>query len=1093
MPRTLFSFIWRYSKRQQLGLLALTLIIFPFLYATLELPKRIINDAIGAPESYVQIWGQQISQVEYLLLLCCGFLAAVVIAGVLKMRLNTAKGVTAERLLRRLRYTLISRMIRFPKPYFRTTSQGELVSMITSESEPMGGLMGDALAQPVFQAGQMLTIVAFLFMQSVWFGLVSIALIPLQAWLIPLLQRQINLLNKDRIQEVRALAAEIGETAAGISDLRGNGGWRFRLAQISDRLGRLFDIRRRIYNKKYFMKFLNNLIGHMTPFVFYSAGGVLAIRGEITVGALVAGLAAYKDLSAPWKELLTYYNQVQDMGLRWAIMTERFAPKGMIDAALIDGAPDSLPHLRGDVIFRNVSLRDNEGNMVIEDLSLTIPQGARVAVKSSSDAERAAFAQLLTREVLPTRGSITVAGHRLEALHQGVIAARVGYAHSHPYLFSGSLGDNVLMPLRSMPSLPRPSAETERQIAEALRAGNSTDPLEADWVNPALAGLGSEGDMRDWWFQLVEAMGIDQQLFRRTLHAQLRPSTHPMLEQHIVRLRPLIKQRLIKAGLDGVVFHFDPTAFNPAVPLAGNMLFGTPTRDISPEELLAPGQLFYQVIRDQQLADETLGIGLGVAETLIKTFGREDLDHPLFQRLGLDEALYCRLCSAAEEYAALESADPGQTGGGRRSRRGGKTGHQALSEDARAALMTIPFLLSAEQIGPGFPSSFKARILKIRAASGAVLTARSKGLFASLDPGAYVPRLSVMENALFGKVSLHAGDKARQVEDLVSEVLTAHGLKKRLALILYDLPTGLGGALLDPVIQERAAFTRAAIKRPDLLILDRALASHDSDNRLRTRDRLRALMPATTMIFLEDDFQHPERYDLFVEIREGHIDGRINGPAGGSTEGPFDGIERRKKGRPEGLVAEDFRQKLDVIGRASLFTQLDTRNQRLLAFSAQWHRVEQGALVFARGESGDAVYLCLEGRAELLWPDTPADVPPVAVVEPGRLIGDLAVILRQPREMDLRAAEPCLFLRIGAEEYRAVIESDAGVATQLLETVSGHLVALATKVRSSGLPAMGFSGEVEPSAEIPGDAPAPAAKAPPPAAPVGTVQEDTPQ
>ena len=58
MPRTLFSFIWRYSKRQQLGLLALTLIIFPFLYATLELPKRIINDAIGAPESYVQIWGQ---------------------------------------------------------------------------------------------------------------------------------------------------------------------------------------------------------------------------------------------------------------------------------------------------------------------------------------------------------------------------------------------------------------------------------------------------------------------------------------------------------------------------------------------------------------------------------------------------------------------------------------------------------------------------------------------------------------------------------------------------------------------------------------------------------------------------------------------------------------------------------------------------------------------------------------------------------------------------------------------------------------------------------------------------------------------------
>jgi ABC-type multidrug transport system fused ATPase/permease subunit len=1023
MPTTLFSFIWRYSKRQQLGLLALTLLIFPFLYASLELPKRIINDAIGAPEPIVEVWGQEVSQVNYLLFLCCVFLATVVVAGLLKMRLNTAKGVVAERLLRRLRYDLISRMIRFPKPYFRTTSQGELVSMITSESEPMGGLMGDAVAQPVFQAGQMLTIVAFLFMQSVWFGLVSIALIPLQAWLIPLLQRQINLLNKDRIQEVRALAAEIGETAAGISDLRGNGGWRYRQAQISDRLGRLFEIRRRIYNKKYFMKFLNNLIGHMTPFVFYSAGGVLAIRGEITVGALVAGLAAYKDLSAPWKELLTYYNQLQDMGLRWAIMTERFAPKDMIDANLIEGAPDDLPHLRGDVIFRNVSLRDSEGNMVLEDLSLTIPEGARVAVQSSRDSERAAFAQLLTREVVPTRGSITVAGHRLEALHQGVIAARVGYAYSHPYLFSGSLGDNVLMPLRSSPSLPNPSLQAQRQIAEAQRAGNSADLLQADWVNPALAGLGSEGDVRDWWFQLIEAMGVDQQLFRRTLHAQLQVGNHPMLEQQIIELRPLIRQRLAEAGLDSVVYHFEPDVFNPAVPLASNILFGAPTRDISPDELLAPGRLVYQVIRDQHLAAETLGIGLGVAETLIKTFGRDNLDHPLFQRLGLDDELYCRLCSAAEEYAALEG------------RATGEENTQLLSEASRAALMTIPFLLSAEQIGPGFPEVFKARILKIRAASGASLIARSDGLFQPLDLEGYVSRLTVLENALFGKISLHAGDKALQVETLVSEVLEAHGLKKRLALILYDLPTGLGGSLLDPMFQERAAFTRAAIKRPDILILDRALASHDSDSRLQTRDRLQELMPATTMVFLEEEFRHPERYDLFVEIHDGRIDG----------------VERRHETRPDGVAAEDFRQKTEVIARADLFARLDARNQRLLAFSAQWHRVKRGALIFARGESGDAVYLCLQGRAELHWPEAPAGSVPISTIEPGRLIGDLAVILRQPRELDLRAAEDCLFLRIGAEEYRAVIESDAGVAMQLLETVSGHLVGLATKVRAAGL------------------------------------------
>ena len=337
MERSLFAFIWKYSKREQLFLLAFTLFTFPFLYATLELPKRIINDAIGAEAPTVDVWGYELTQVQFLMALCFGYLGAVVAHGLLKMRLNTMKGVLAERMLRRFRYQLISRMMRFPRSYFQNTSQGELVSMVTSEAEPMGGLMGDAVAQPVFQAGQMIIIVVFLFLQSVWFGLAGVALIPLQAWLIPMLQRQINLLNKERIKEVRHFAAEIGETAAGITDLRTNGGWRYRLAGFTDRLGRLFEIRFRIYQKKFFMKFLNNFITQLTPFFFYAVGGYLAIKGQITVGALVAALAAYKDLSSPWKELLTYYNQTQDMSVRWDIVVERFNPDGAIDGSLFEG------------------------------------------------------------------------------------------------------------------------------------------------------------------------------------------------------------------------------------------------------------------------------------------------------------------------------------------------------------------------------------------------------------------------------------------------------------------------------------------------------------------------------------------------------------------------------------------------------------------------------------------------------------------------------------------------------------------------------------------------------------------------------------
>ncbi len=59
-------------------------------------------------------------------------------------------------------------------------------------------------------------------------------------------------------------------------------------------------------------------------------------------------LAAYKDLASPWKELLAYYNQSQDMSLRWDTITERFAPAGMIDEALFDVAAAEMADLMGE-------------------------------------------------------------------------------------------------------------------------------------------------------------------------------------------------------------------------------------------------------------------------------------------------------------------------------------------------------------------------------------------------------------------------------------------------------------------------------------------------------------------------------------------------------------------------------------------------------------------------------------------------------------------------------------------------------------------------------------------------------------------------
>ena len=547
--------------------------LFPLLYLTLELPKRIINDAIGAASSTIDVLGYQLDQVTFLMLLCLGFLVSVLAHGLLKMRINTMKGVLSERMLRRFRYQLIARILRFPQPYFERVSQGELVSMVTAESEPMGGLMGDAISQPVLQAGQMLTILFFLFLQSVWFGLAAIALIPLQAWLIPKLQRQINLFNKDRIKEVRALAGEIGESAAGAATLRTNGGWRYRLAMISDRLGRLFDVRFVIYQKKFFMKFINNFISQLTPFFFFSIGGYLVLQGSVSLGALVAALAACKDLSSPWKELLTYYNQTQDMSLRWEIILDRFAPPGMVDETLFKGEPEEIPRLTGDIVLDDVTVRDADGNAVLESMSVTLTGGASIGIAATSAEDRRAFAELLTREVVPASGAVRIGEHRLRDPHQWVIAARIGTASSRPVLFQGTFGSNVMMPMQRRP-LGEDGATPV--LEEARRAGNSPDPFAADWVDPQLAGCETRDELRAWWARLIDGLGSGTALFRRGMDQCFAAEDHPELAEKLVALRGEVRRALEENDLARQVWFFDPETYNPALPVAENLLFATP-------------------------------------------------------------------------------------------------------------------------------------------------------------------------------------------------------------------------------------------------------------------------------------------------------------------------------------------------------------------------------------------------------------------------------------------------------------------------------------------------------------------------------------
>jgi hypothetical protein len=295
-------------------------------------------------------------------------------------------------------------------------------------------------------------------------------------------------------------------------------------------------------------------------------------------------------------------------------------------------------------------------------------------------------------------------------------------------------------------------------------------------------------------------------------------------------------------------------------------------------------------------------------------------------------------------------------------------------------------------------------------------------LYVPLDPDHIAPGLSVLENALFGKISDNAGGRADDLRKIVSDVLETEGLKPAVIELIYDLPLDLNGGNLPAVFAEPLALTRAAIKRPDILILERILASYDQTIRVQVHKNLRALLPDTTLIYISDGFENPDRFDCYVEISQGRM----------VTE------EQAEVETSDSVAQADLRRKVRALESTDLFAGLNRKQLRLLAFGARWFDAKAGEVIFNKDDDPtDGAYMLLSGTAGLYKPEKGSETL-VATVGPGTLVGELGLIRNVPRALTMRAETDVEALRLGAEEFLAVVENDAPTAFKLLQVVASY-------------------------------------------------------
>ncbi len=837
MEPNLFKYILKYSRADQLAILAVVAVSLLFYYASLDLPKTIVNAItklsahadrtstfmhieLGLPgflggSSFVLFEGFRLERTAYLMAICLLFLVFVVINNWFKVYINTAKGKMGERMLRRLRFDLFDRMLRFPQSQFRKVKQAEIATMIKDEVEPLGGFIGDAFIQPAFLGGYALTALYFMLLQSVWLGMVAVAILLVQAIVIPKLRKKILVLGKQRQLTARALAGRVAECVDGSVEIHAHDTSNYERADIVERLARIYDIRFELYQRKFAVKGLNNFLAQVTPFTFYLLGGLLAFAGKVDLGIIVAVINAYKDLPGPVKELIDWDQQRQSVQIQYEQVVEQFEPEGVLPEALQAMTVERPEPLTGEIAFNGAIALDDNGSKLLDSLTAALATGEQIALYGDAASGAESLTTALVRLTPLAAGSITMVGRNLSDIPESFIGRNIGYAGPEAYLFPTSVRDNLLYGLKHAPLRPAVYDEAEARARaltdkESRRAGNPIFDIRADWIDHEAAGA---EDMNGLDSRIVEILGLvelEDDVYQFGLRGTIDVKAQGELAGRLVDARGALRTRLADPALAALFEPFDVDRYIKNMSVAENLIFGAPVGPAFQPDNIASNPYLHKILAENNLDDSLSDVGKRIAETMVELFADLPPGHPFFEQFSFISA------EDLPEYRALL---------GRLSKSPVSSLPQVDRD--RLASLAFPYIEARHRLGL-IDADLEVRLLGARQSFAKSLPDDLKGAVEFYDSNRYIASASVQDNMLFGRLVYGQAQAAARIGAVIGEVLDGLGLRPAVLRVGLDYQAGTAGKRLTAAQRQKIGLARVLLKRPAYLIVNEATALLDA-------------------------------------------------------------------------------------------------------------------------------------------------------------------------------------------------------------------------------------------------------------------------
>ncbi|XP_053477581.1 ATP-binding cassette sub-family B member 10, mitochondrial isoform X2 [Ictalurus furcatus] len=332
--------------------------------------------------------------------------------------------VSGQQIVRNLRESLFSSILRQEVGFFDKTRTGELINRLSSDTAIVGSALTDNVSD----------------------GLRSIAQAGAGVSMMLAEERISNL------RTVRAFGKELTEVQTYAEKVE----YVLRLAK-----------KEAMFTAGFFG--VTGLSGNMIILSVLYKGGLLMGSEHMTVGELSSFLMYAFWVGISIAGLSSFYSELMKgfgAGTRlWELMERK--PEFPLNEGLVL-RPEQL---KGALEFHNVSFAypTRKDVLIFQNLSLTVPAGSVMAVVGSSGSGKSTLVSLLLRLYDPDSGMVTIDGHDIRNLNAYWLRSRIGTVSQEPVLFSCSIAENIAY------GASDPSQVTTQDILRAAQIANAHD------------------------------------------------------------------------------------------------------------------------------------------------------------------------------------------------------------------------------------------------------------------------------------------------------------------------------------------------------------------------------------------------------------------------------------------------------------------------------------------------------------------------------------------------------------------------------------------------------------------------------------------